>query len=143
PFVICTHGWLAVAVHALAAPVNVTVTACPAVTAVKALVAPGLVAENRKAAGLAATGPDTVSVAAALVAVPTLLVATARYWFPVKLADVPVIVNVAVVAPLYGAALLTFVNVEPPLVDTCHWYVGAGAPLAATVNVAFAPAVTV
>ena len=31
----------------------------------------------------------------------------------------------------------------PPATDTCHWYVGAGVPLAATVKVAFCPAVTV
>jgi hypothetical protein len=46
-------------------------------------------------------------------------------------------VNVAGVAP----AML--VNVIPPLVETCHWIVGAGLPENATVKLAPAPGLTV
>ena len=35
------------------------------------------------------------------------------------------------------------VQVAPPSVETCHWYVGAGVPLAATMNDVFEPADTV
>ena len=45
----------------------------------------------------------------------------------------PVSVNVEFVCP---ARLL---NVAPPSVLSCHCTVGAGVPLAAAVNVAFAP----
>ena len=51
-------------------------------------------------------------------------------------------VSVVVVTPLYGAPLARLVKAPPPT-DTCHWYVGVGVPLAATVKVAFWPAVTV
>ena len=67
----------------------------------------------------------TVSVAALVVAVPTLFVNTAWYSLPLSAAGTLEIVSVVDVAPL------TFVNVEPPLVDTCHCTVGVGVPLAA------------
>ena len=40
------------------------------------------------------------------------------------------------VAPAMSVQVVAFV-------ETCHWYVGAGVPVAATVNDALAPAVTV
>ena len=40
-------------------------------------------------------------------------------------------------------APVKFVNVVPPFVLTCHCTVGVGVPVAAAVNVAFAPAATV
>ena len=67
------------AVHALAVPANVTATACAVVTAVSAPAAPAFVAANRSAFGKTDAAPYTDSVAVLLVAVPTLLVATARY----------------------------------------------------------------
>lgn len=78
----------------------------------------------------------TVSVAAALVAVPTAFVKTARYWFPFWV-ELAVNVRVVEVAPV------TLLNVVPPFVLTCHWTVGAGFPLAAAVKLTLAPAVTV
>jgi hypothetical protein len=77
----------------------------------------------------------TVSVAAALVAVPNVLVNIARYLFPFCGLDV---VNVSVVE----VAPTTLLNVVPPFVLTCHCTVGAGYPLAAAVKVALLPAVT-
>jgi hypothetical protein len=82
----------------------------------------------------------TVSVAAFEVAVPTLLVNTARYWLPDSAAVVDATVNVPVVLP---ASVVSSVNVAPPSVDTCHCTVGAGLPEAAAVNVALAPSTTV
>ena len=79
---------------------------------------------------------ETVSVAVVVVALLTEFVNTALYWFPV-IPAVTANVNVGDVAPF------RFANVVPPLVLTCHCTVGAGAPVAAAVNVAFAPATTV
>jgi hypothetical protein len=80
---------------------------------------------------------STVSVAAVLVAELTLFVNTARYWLPFCPAVTATTDNVAEVAPEI------FVNVVPPFVLTCHCTVGVGDPLAAAVNVAVAPALTV
>ncbi len=77
----------------------------------------------------------TVSVAAVVVAEPFELVNTARYLLPVWVAVVTKL-SVVEVAPA------TFVKVVPPLVLTCHWTVGVGLPLAAAVNVAVCPALT-
>jgi hypothetical protein len=78
----------------------------------------------------------TVSVAAAVVAVPAEFVNTAWYWFP--FCDESVVkLRVVDVAP--GRLL----NVPPPFVLTCHCTVGVGEPVAAAVNVAVWPAVTV
>jgi hypothetical protein len=85
----------------------------------------------------------TVSVAAVLVADPELFVATHRNCTPFKLLVTLLTVNVAIVAPLYGGVFVRFVHVVPAFIDTCHWSVGTGVPLAAAVKVAFAPAVTV
>jgi hypothetical protein len=71
----------------------------------------------------------TVSVAAVVVAVPQVLVKTARYRYP-SWASATVKESVVEVAP--GTSL----KVAPPSVLTCHWTVGAGLPLAAAVNVA-------
>jgi hypothetical protein len=81
----------------------------------------------------------TVSVAAFELAVPTLLVNTARYWLPVCDTVAAATVNVPVVLP---ASVVSLVNVAPPSVDTCHWTVGVGLPEAAAVNVAVPPAAT-
>jgi len=81
-----------------------------------------------------------VSVAALLVALPPLLVNTARYWLPDCEVLVGEIVSVVDVAPE------TLVNVEPASVDTCHCTVGAEHPAGvepAAVNDALAGAVTV
>src|SRR5450432_847050 len=82
------------------------------------------------------TGPAvTVSVAAVVVALPTLLVNTARYWLPLSVACA-VKLSVVEVAP----AML--VNVAPPFVLSCHCTVGVGLPLAAATNEAIDPALT-
>ncbi len=89
------------------------------------------------------TGPVlvlTVSVAALDVAVPTLFVNTARYWLLFSVALVGDTVSVPVVLP---ASVVSFVNVVPPSVETCHCTVGVGLPEAAAVNVAAAGALTV
>ncbi len=59
---------------------------------------------------------------------------TAWYWLPLSAAVVAGVVYDEDVAP----AML--VNVFPPFVDTCHWTVGVGSPVAAAVKVAAAPA---
>ena len=74
----------------------------------------------------------TTSVTALLVAVPALLVKTARYSLPF-MAEVAVNESVVAVAPL------TSENVVPPSVLTCHCTVGDGVPLAAAENVAVLP----
>jgi len=82
----------------------------------------------------------TVSVAALEFVEPELLVNTARNLLPDCDVLVGETVNVVDVAPD------TFVNVEPPSVDCCHWTVGAeqlGGVEAAAVNVAAPGAVTV
>ena len=76
----------------------------------------------------------TVSVAAVVVAVPCVFVKTASYVFPVC-AAVVVKLKVVEVAPA------TAVNPLPEF--TIHCTVGVGVPLAAAVNVAVPPAVTV
>ena len=65
-------------------------------------------------------GTVTVRTAALDVAEPALLVATARYRLPDSALPAPVMVNVAVAVPLYGATSVRLVN-APPLTDTCHW----------------------
>src|SRR3990172_7496371 len=89
-----------------------------------------------------AYGLTTVSMAAALVAVPPLLLATTRYCVPVNSTVALLTVNVAVVVPLYGAVSVNDVHDVPPVVDTCHWYVGVGIPAAADVHQAFVPGPT-
>src|SRR5262249_22749236 len=70
-----------------------------------------------------------------LVALPALLVNTARYWLPLALMGAA---NEYVVA--VAPAMLA--NLELPLARTCHCTVGGGEPLPATVNVTVWPAVT-
>src|SRR5215471_20632529 len=84
--------------------------------------------------------PETVSVAALLVALTPALVATHRYRAPFRPSDAPVIESVAVVAPLYGPPLLTLVHETPALVEICHWK--DCAPLAGAVSWAVCPAIT-
>src|SRR5271166_4710107 len=79
----------------------------------------------------------TVRVAALVVAVPTLLVNTARYSSPFWAVVVLLRVRVVLVAPVMS------LKVEPLSVLTCHCTVGVGLPLAAAVKVAVWPAVTV
>ena len=62
---------------------------------------------------------------------------TARYWLPVCATSVGTKDSVGAVAP---AILL---KDAPPSVLSCHCTVGVGLPLAAAVNVAVWPAVTV
>ena len=78
----------------------------------------------------------TVRVAAVVVAVPAPLVKTARYWFWFWALVTAPRLSVVAVAPSMSAKL------APPLVETCHWTAGAGAPEAAAVKVAVAPAAT-
>src|SRR5215813_6829240 len=72
----------------------------------------------------------TVSVAAVVVALPHVFVNTARYFVPLRLALVGVMLNVVLVA--VGILL----NVAPPSVLICHCTVGAGLPFAAAVKLA-------
>ena len=69
---------------------------------------------------------------------PSEFVTVARYRLLFMAVMTFVSVSVAPVPPL-----LTFDHVLPLLVETCHWYVGAGMPVAVTLKVAFCPAVTV
>src|SRR2546427_8777 len=78
----------------------------------------------------------TVSVPAVVVAGPPAFVNTARYWFPFCDEAVVKLMVVKVAAE-------TLLNVTPPSVLTCHCTVGVGEPVAAAVNVAVWPAVTV
>ena len=59
-----------------------------------------------------------------------------RYSFPLS-AAAAVKVSVSEVAPAMSA------KVEPPSVDTCHWTVGVGVPVAAAVNETDDPAAAV
>ncbi len=44
-----------------------------------------------------------------------------RYLYSFIELVTPVMVNVVVFAPLYNPVLVTFVQVEPPFVLSCHW----------------------
>ena len=74
----------------------------------------------------------TVNIAALELAVPALLLHTARYCLLLSTA-VAANVIAAVVAPVI------FVHVVPLVLD-CHCTVGVGVPFAAEVKMAFAPA---
>ena len=52
----------------------------------------------------------------------------------------PVMVKVAVVAPLYTPPLETGFHEAPPFVLTCHWYPNGPVPPAATLKVVLLPA---
>ena len=78
-------------------------------------------------------GALTVRMAALLVALPAVLVKTARYWFPLCDAVTPGMVRGLAVAPVM------LDQVEPPLVLTCHWMPGAGEPEAAALKAASVP----
>ncbi|MFX4489874.1 hypothetical protein ABTA82_19690, partial [Acinetobacter baumannii] len=67
------------------------------------------------------------------VAEATLLVKTARYRLPFCADVTENSASVVVVAPE------TLVKLSPPSVDTCHWTVGVGEPVAAAVKVAPVP----
>src|SRR5947207_1566752 len=105
----------------------------PLAAAVKVAVLPAW-SEGRRGGVVIVGGGLTVSVAALVVALPTLLVKTASYWLPFMPAVTLLSVKVVEVAPL------TLFQVLPPLVLTCHCTVGAGLPLAAAVKVAVLPA---
>src|SRR5258708_981923 len=79
----------------------------------------------------------TVSVAALVVTLPTLLVNTASYLLPFIAAVTLLSASVADVAPLMSG------KEPPPLVLTFDWTVGVGLPLAAAVKLALAPALAV
>jgi len=79
----------------------------------------------------------TVSVAALDVAAPTVFVKTGRYSYPLSARVETATRRVVLVAPPM------LVQLEPPLVESCHCTVGVGLPDAAAVKVALAPAVTV
>ena len=76
----------------------------------------------------------TVSVAAVVVAVPTLFMKTARNWLPVS----PLVV-VSLYVVLVAPSML--VQLPAPLF-TCHCTDGAGLPVAAAVNSTVLPTVT-
>src|ERR1700722_13070551 len=80
-------------------------------------------------------GKRTVNVAAVVEVLPAAFVKTALYLLLFSPALV-VKLKVVEVAPA------TFVNVTPPSALTCHCTVGVGAPVAAAVKVAVAPAST-
>ena len=75
----------------------------------------------------------TVSVAASLVALPSELVNTARYSWPLS-----VVVALAIVS-VVEVAVLMLLQVLPPFVDCCHRTFGAGWPEAIASNVAVCP----
>jgi hypothetical protein len=77
----------------------------------------------------------TVSVASLVVAEPAELMKTASYSSPLSLCSA---VNERVVE----VAPETCVQLEPPLVETYHCTLGAGAPDAVAVKLAFAPETT-
>ena len=62
--------------------------------------APALVAAKRSAVGDTDVPPEIVSVAALLVTEPAEFDTTQRYWYPVSVAGVVVMVSVAVAVPL-------------------------------------------
>ncbi len=86
--------------------------------------------------------PLTVSVAAALSAVPRMLVATARYCLPFGLVGTEAVISVPVVTPLYGDVSDRFAHPWGGIASTCHWTVGAGVPVAAAEKVAVLPGAT-
>ncbi len=79
----------------------------------------------------------TVSVAASLLASPSVFLKVARYSWPLRDAFTATIVSELDVAPA------TFVQVLPPLEEVSHLTVGAGEPDAAASNTAFWPSSTV
>jgi hypothetical protein len=134
PSVDCCHCTVGAEQPAGVEPAAVNVASAGAVTVTLVGCVVTLGATQTGAAAL------TVSVALLLVAVPPLLVNTARYLLPDCEVLVGEIVNVVEVAPE------TFVNVVPPSVDCCHCTVGAeqlAGVEAAALNVAGFGAVTV
>jgi hypothetical protein len=79
----------------------------------------------------------------ALVVVPPLLITSARNCHPFSVPFVAIAVIVAVVTLAKLALAVKLLNDDPLFVETCHWKVGAGVPVATTANVAFAPISTV
>ena len=73
------------------------------------------------------------------VQLPTI---TSLYLYPFILTDAGLIVRVFVVTPLYTPPFARSVNVEPPLVLTCHLYVKFE-PVAAPENTTCCPSQTV
>jgi len=81
----------------------------------------------------------TVSATALEATLAARLVATSWYRVPVLATVAPVIVRVVVADPEIPFTSDRFEKLVPPLVETCHRYVGAGDPLATAVNVAVPP----
>jgi len=103
----------------------------------------GFPAEGESDVTIGTLAALTVSLPALESVEPAASVKTARYSFPFSAVVVPATVSDPVVFP---ASVVSFVNVEPPFVETCHWIVAAEHPVgtdAAAVNVAVPPAVTV
>lgn len=73
------------------------------------------------------------------VQLPTI---TSLYLYPFMLTDVGFIVRVLVVTPLYIPPFTKSVNVDPPLVLTCHLYIKFE-PVAAPENTTCCPSQTV
>jgi hypothetical protein len=86
---------------------------------------------------------STVNTATVVVTVPPAFVITHWYWCPFKNAVVLAIVRFAVAEPDILPPSVRFPNENPLFVDTCHWYVTAGLPVATTEIFAALPAVTV
>ncbi|GFO67064.1 hypothetical protein GMLC_06430 [Geomonas limicola] len=78
----------------------------------------------------------TVRVATLLVTLEALFVATARYLWPLFPLVVAAVVYEVEVAPFMSP------HVDPPSVLSCHFRVGVGVPVTATVKVAVFGAVT-
>ena len=79
----------------------------------------------------------TVSTAWLEVTVPAAFVTMTRYLLPFMMFVTFASVKVAPVAPPM------FAHVLPALVDTCHWNVDAGVPVAVTLKVVVCPMFTV
>ena len=107
--------------------------AVPAAATVKVAVAPAVTIAFAGCVVMdgAAAAELTVSVAAVLVALPALFVTTHRNEAPLSAEVVAGVVYEALVAPEMFALF------------RCHWYASGAVPVAATVKVAVAPAVTV
>src|SRR5271165_6696993 len=78
----------------------------------------------------------TVSVAGAVVALPTLLLKTARYSRPLSATVVFATVSTSDLLP---ESVVSLLQLLPKFVETCHCTLGLGLPEAEAVNVALSP----
>ncbi len=94
--------------------------------------------------GAAGGGTVIVKTVRLLGVEPPKFVATARkVKFVPAIANVVLTVKIGVAVPASVALSVKLFHVVPPSGETCHWIVGAGAPLAPICITAFCPAVTV